>query len=186
MKTITSTLLACLLIACGDDSSDPTGGAGTAGAATGGNAGSGTVAGSGGAAGGGGAAAGTGGTGTQASNCQARCSAVASQCGQPTGQCATQCASLTETQLSCLEKAGCEEGDLLECLQSGGPGGQGGAPGGNGGSGGSAGAVTSEPAQLLIEGTFDEEPIVAGGAYAMSFNGNVTLTPSIAVATGPD
>lgn len=60
------------------------------------------------------------GSGSQAaSDCVDRCTALAQRCQQPADACAQQCQSLTESQLTCLERAPCDIGDVRKCLKDG-------------------------------------------------------------------
>ena len=52
-------------------------------------------------------------------NCISRCTTVANRCGQPSDECSRQCGSLTEAQLSCVERAGCEAGTIKKCMEGG-------------------------------------------------------------------
>jgi hypothetical protein len=160
---------ALALVGCESDKGDGTS-TGAQDAAGGGGGGSGGAGGE-----GGGGSGGTGGTGGSqaAADCPSRCGAVATSCGAPAEMCASACPTLSESQLVCLEGAGCDYGAIQTCLTttgssgSGNPGGSGGSgnPGGSGGSGDAggsggeadAGGSTTDPCFGLGAGCIHDE-----------------------------
>lgn len=148
-------LLALALAGCSSDDSGGSSG-GSAAGFTQGNAGAGGT--------------GQGGTGQggasdgPAQNCQARCTAVSTQC-QGTGQeCSFLCAQATEAQISCTEHVGCDQAKYNACFSAGqggsGQGGSGQAGSGQAGSGQAGSGQAGGPACNQQSGFFKCSPTV--------------------------